>query len=141
MTANNNNFGKVAVLYGGVSGEREVSLNSGKMVHSALVAQGVDAHLFDTAERNVFDLKTENFDRAFIALHGRFGEDGTLQGALELLGVPYTGDGQGAHQTNLAAKWLVHTTVSLTATRCRCGLYGRCHRSRARFADVCQTTA
>ena len=59
MTANNNNFGKVAVLYGGVSGEREVSLNSGKMVHSALVAQGVDAHLFDTAERNVFDLKTE----------------------------------------------------------------------------------
>lgn len=91
MTTETNDLGKVAVLYGGVSGEREVSLNSGKMVHSALVAQGVDAHLFDTAERNVFDLKTENFDRAFIALHGRFGEDGTLQGALELLGVPYTG--------------------------------------------------
>lgn len=87
------NFGKVAVLYGGVSAEREVSLKSGKMVHVALVAQGVNAHLFDTGERSVFELKTEGFDRAFIALHGRFGEDGTLQGALELLEIPYTGSG------------------------------------------------
>ncbi|MGL4768530.1 MAG: D-alanine--D-alanine ligase [Formosimonas sp.] len=87
------NLGKVAVLFGGVSAEREVSLKSGTMVHAALVRQGVDAHLFDTAQQSVFELKTQGFERAFIALHGRFGEDGTLQGALELLGIPYTGSG------------------------------------------------
>ena len=86
-------LGKVAVLYGGISAEREVSLKSGSMVHAALVKQGVDAHLFDTKERELFDLKREGFDRAFIILHGRFGEDGTVQGALELLGIPYTGSG------------------------------------------------
>ena len=86
-------LGKVAVLYGGISAEREVSLKSGTMVHAALVKQGVDAHLFDTQERELFDLKREGFDRAFIILHGRFGEDGTVQGALELLGIPYTGSG------------------------------------------------
>ena len=86
-------LGKVAVLYGGISAEREVSLKSGAMVHAALVKQGVDAHLFDTQERELFDLKREGFDRAFIILHGRFGEDGTVQGALELLGIPYTGSG------------------------------------------------
>jgi D-alanine-D-alanine ligase len=93
MTAVNHNLGKVAVLFGGVSAEREVSIKSGTMVHAALVRQGVDAHLFDTKEQNIFDLKTQGFDRVFIALHGRFGEDGTLQGALELMGLPYTGSG------------------------------------------------
>ena len=88
MSVAKENLGKVAVLFGGVSAEREVSIKSGTMVHAALVSQGVDAHLFDPAERNVFDLKAEGFERAFIALHGRFGEDGTLQGALELMGVP-----------------------------------------------------
>ncbi len=90
---NTHNFGKVAVLYGGISAEREVSLKSGAMVHAALIAQGVDAHLFDTGERDVFELKTQGFERAYIALHGRFGEDGTVQGALELMHIPYTGSG------------------------------------------------
>lgn len=87
----NMNFGKVAVLLGGTSAEREVSLNSGGRVLAALLEAGVDAQAFDPAERNVLELK--GFDRAFIALHGRHGEDGTLQGALELLHIPYTGPG------------------------------------------------
>ncbi len=86
-------FGKVAVLFGGKSAERPVSLKSGAMVLAALRACGVDAHRFDPAERGLEDLIAERFDRAFIALHGRFGEDGTLQGALDWLGVPYTGSG------------------------------------------------
>ena len=86
-------FGKVAVLMGGRSGEREVSLMSGQGVLAALRARGVDAHAFDPAERPMDDLKREGFTRCFIALHGRFGEDGTVQGALELLGIPYTGSG------------------------------------------------
>ena len=86
-------FGKVAVLMGGRSGEREVSLMSGQGVLAALRARGVDAHAFDPAERPMDDLKREGFARCFIALHGRFGEDGTVQGALELLGIPYTGSG------------------------------------------------
>jgi len=86
-------FGKVAVLMGGVSAEREISLMSGKGVLQALRSKGVDAHAFDPAERDVSELKREGFDRVFIALHGRFGEDGTVQGALELLGIPYTGSG------------------------------------------------
>jgi D-alanine-D-alanine ligase len=86
-------FGKVGVLYGGRSAERDVSLMSGEGVHKALVAQGIDAHLFDTGERSLDDLAKQKFDRVFIALHGRFGEDGTIQGALELLGIPYTGSG------------------------------------------------
>ena len=85
------NFGKVAVLFGGKSGEREVSLKSGAAVLAALLRQGVDAHAFDPAERPLHDL--EGFDRAMISLHGRFGEDGAMQGALELLGIPYTGSG------------------------------------------------
>ncbi len=93
MTEHTQNFGKVAVLYGGISAEREVSLKSGAMVHAALVAQGVDAHLFDTAQQDVLTLKAQGFERAYIALHGRFGEDGTVQGALELMGIPYTGSG------------------------------------------------
>lgn len=86
-------FGKVAVLYGGKSAERPVSLKSGAMVLAALRASGVDAHAFDPAERGLDALIGERFSRAFIALHGRFGEDGTLQGALEFLGLPYTGSG------------------------------------------------
>ena len=87
------NFGKVAVLMGGQSAEREVSLMSGTGVLQALRASGVEAHAFDPAERDMGALKTEGYSRCFIALHGRFGEDGTVQGALELLGIPYTGSG------------------------------------------------
>lgn len=86
-------FGKVGVLYGGRSAEREVSLMSGTGVHAALCGQGVNAHLFDTGKSSLADLAAQQFDRLFIALHGRYGEDGTLQGALELLGIPYTGSG------------------------------------------------
>jgi len=86
-------FGKVAVLLGGRSAEREVSLKSGGMVLDALRARGVDAHAFDTKERDVAALVKERFERAFIALHGRFGEDGTMQGVLEWLRIPYTGSG------------------------------------------------
>ena len=86
-------FGKVAVLMGGASAEREVSLMSGGGVLKALLSMGVDAHAFDPAERALDELKREGFARCFIALHGRFGEDGTVQGALELLGIPYTGSG------------------------------------------------
>ena len=86
-------LGKVAVLMGGASAEREVSLMSGAGVLQALLSKGVDAHSFDPAERDMGDLKREGFSRCFIALHGRFGEDGTVQGALELLGIPYTGSG------------------------------------------------
>ncbi|MEO5702938.1 MAG: D-alanine--D-alanine ligase [Gammaproteobacteria bacterium] len=86
-------FGKVAVLMGGLSAEREVSLKSGQAVYNALLRKGVDAHAID-AGRDVFQvLAAGNFDRVFIALHGRGGEDGTLQGALETLGLPYTGSG------------------------------------------------
>ena len=86
-------FGKVAVLLGGPSAEREISLLSGNAVLKALRERGVDAHPFDPAERNLFELSRDGFDRAFIALHGRFGEDGTVQGALETLHIPYTGSG------------------------------------------------
>lgn len=86
-------FGRVGVLYGGRSAEREVSLMSGKGVCDALCSEGVDAHLFDTGRRSLAELADAKFDRVFIALHGRYGEDGTVQGALELLGLPYTGSG------------------------------------------------
>ncbi len=86
-------FGKVAVLLGGRSSEREVSLMSGRAVVEALRRAGVDAHPFDPAERDLWSLKAAGYARAFIALHGRYGEDGTVQGALETLGVPYTGSG------------------------------------------------
>lgn len=84
-------FGRVAVLFGGTSAEREVSLKSGQGVLDALRSQGVDAHPFDPATDAIDTLK--GFNRAFIALHGRHGEDGTIQGVLELLGIPYTGPG------------------------------------------------
>ena len=84
-------FGKVAVLFGGTSAERAVSLNSGSRVLAALQGQGIDAHAFDPAEQPLDALK--GYDRAFIALHGRHGEDGTIQGALEVMHIPYTGSG------------------------------------------------
>ena len=86
-------LGKSAVLLGGTSAEREIALMSGNGVLEALRAGGIDAHAFDPAQRDLADLKREGFARAFIALHGRHGEDGTVQGALELLGIPYTGSG------------------------------------------------
>ncbi len=86
-------FGRVAVLLGGDSTEREVSLLSGHAVLAALQARGVDAHAFDPRDRKLTSLLDERFDRAWIALHGPGGEDGTLQGALEYLGMPYTGSG------------------------------------------------
>lgn len=86
-------YGRVGVLYGGRSAEREVSLMSGQGVCQALREAGVDAQLFDTGERPLQDLLSAGFDRVFIALHGRYGEDGTVQGMLEMMGVPYTGSG------------------------------------------------
>jgi D-alanine-D-alanine ligase len=86
-------LGKVAVLLGGQSAEREVSLMSGQGVLQALRSRGVDAYAFDPLERELGELKREKFTRCFITLHGRFGEDGTVQGALELMGIPYTGSG------------------------------------------------
>ena len=88
-----NSLGRVGVLLGGKSGEREISLMSGNGVLEALRSKGVDAHGFDTGLRCPTELAKENFDRVFISLHGRFGEDGTIQGLLELLGIPYTGSG------------------------------------------------
>jgi D-alanine-D-alanine ligase len=87
------NFGKVGVLYGGRSAERDVSIMSGTGVLQALRSRGIDAHGFDPAERSLAELAAEQFDCVFIALHGRYGEDGSLQGALEQLGIPYTGSG------------------------------------------------
>ncbi|HEY0440487.1 MAG TPA: D-alanine--D-alanine ligase, partial [Xanthobacteraceae bacterium] len=87
------NFGKVGVLYGGRSAERDVSIMSGTGVLQALKSRGIDAHGFDPALRSLAELAAEQFDCVFIALHGRYGEDGSLQGALEQLGIPYTGSG------------------------------------------------
>ena len=86
-------FGRVGVLLGGRSGEREISLMSGNGVLEALLSKGVDAHAFDTGLRCPTELAKEKFDRIFIALHGRYGEDGTIQGLLDLLNLPYTGSG------------------------------------------------
>lgn len=92
-TIDPDNLGKVVVLMGGHSAEREVSLMSGTGVLEALRRVGVDAHAFDPARQDIGDLRQGGYARAFIALHGRFGEDGTVQGALELMGIPYTGPG------------------------------------------------
>ena len=86
-------FGKVGVLFGGRSAEREISLISGNGVLQALQSRGIDAHAFDPGTQSLAELADQKFDRVFIALHGRYGEDGSLQGALELLGIPYTGSG------------------------------------------------
>ncbi|MGE5652407.1 MAG: D-alanine--D-alanine ligase [Bacillota bacterium] len=106
-------FGKVGVLYGGRSAEREVSLMSGAGVLKALQSKGVDAHGFDPAERGIAELAAQKFDRVFIALHGRYGEDGTLQGVLEQLGIPYTGSGVmasaiGMDKVMTKRVWLSH---------------------------------
>ena len=97
MTTINTTFNKaqakVAVLMGGMSAERDISLRSGAGVLKALQSQGVNAHAFDPAEQALGNLKQQGFTHAFIALHGRYGEDGAVQGALELLGIPYTGSG------------------------------------------------
>ena len=89
-------LGKVGVLFGGRSAERDISIMSGTGVLQALQSRGVDAHAFDPGQRSIAELAAEKFDRVFIALHGRFGEDGSLQGALEQLGIPYTGSGVAA---------------------------------------------
>lgn len=107
------NFGRVGVLYGGHSAEREVSLMSGEGVCQALREQGIDAHLFDTGRNSLIELAQAGFDRVFIALHGRYGEDGTIQGALELLGIPYTGSGPMASSLSMdkimtKRVWLQH---------------------------------
>jgi len=106
-------FGRVGVLYGGRSAEREISLLSGAGVCKALREEGVDAHLFDTGTLSLARLAEERFERVFIALHGRYGEDGTIQGALELLDIPYTGSGPLASSLamdKIATKrlWLQH---------------------------------
>lgn len=114
MSAGQLSFGKVAVLFGGRSGEREVSLKSGSAVLAALQRQGVDAHAFDPATQDLSALKA--YDRAFIALHGRFGEDGTIQGALELMDIPYTGSGVMASALGMD-KWrtkLLWTAAGVT---------------------------
>ncbi len=97
-------FGKVAVLFGGASAEREISLKSGHAVLAALQSRGVDAQAFDPADRPLADLKRAGFDRVFLILHGRGGEDGTAQGALELMGIPYTGSGVMASAVGMD-KW------------------------------------
>lgn len=89
----NPDYGKVAVLLGGRSAEREISLKSGNAVLDALLNQDVDAYPFDPAEQTMETLLQQRFDRVYVSLHGRFGEDGTVQGALELMGLPYTGSG------------------------------------------------
>ncbi|AWD32657.1 D-alanine--D-alanine ligase B [Candidatus Kinetoplastibacterium sorsogonicusi] len=87
------NFGKVAILCGGYSAERDVSLMSGKAIYKALISKNIDACLFDIKYNNICELKSLGIKRAFISLHGRYGEDGIIQGALELIGIPYTGSG------------------------------------------------
>jgi D-alanine-D-alanine ligase len=114
-------FGKVAVLMGGPSSEREISFLSGNAVLKALREKGVDAHAFDPAERDLWELKRDGFARAFIALHGRYGEDGTVQGALETLKIPYTGSGVMASALAMD-KWrtkLVWQAVGIPTPRFR----------------------
>ncbi|WP_374601559.1 D-alanine--D-alanine ligase [Niveibacterium sp.] len=114
-------LGKVAVLMGGSSAERDVSLMSGGAVLDALLARGVDAHRFDPSERDVMALRDEGFDRAFVILHGRGGEDGTLQGVLETLRIPYTGSGVMASAISMD-KWrtkLVWLAAGLPTPRFR----------------------
>jgi D-alanine-D-alanine ligase len=125
----NPSFGKVAVLMGGRSAERDISLMSGGGVLKALQSKGVDAHAFDPAERDLADLKREGFQRCFITLHGRFGEDGTVQGALELLGIPYTGSGVTASAISIdkvmtKRVWLAEGIPTPKYTLLRRGAYG-----------------
>jgi D-alanine-D-alanine ligase len=111
-------FGRVAVLLGGDSSEREISLLSGNAVLAGLKRRGVDAHAFDPREQALQTLLSESFDRVWIALHGPGGEDGTLQGALEYLGVPYTGSGvmgSAIGMDKLRTKRLAHAVGVATA--------------------------
>ena len=110
-------LGKVAVLMGGSSAERPISLMSGTGVLAALQSQGVDAHAFDPAERELFELKREGFARCFVALHGRFGEDGAVQGALELMRVPYTDATPAAHSSLTVTAPARQTITSQSARR------------------------
>jgi D-alanine-D-alanine ligase len=105
------------VLFGGRSAEREVSLKSGSAVLAALQKSGVDAHAFDPAIRPLQALKDEKFDRVFIALHGRYGEDGTVQGALEILGIPYTGSGVMASAIGMD-KWRYQADLASNGFAC-----------------------
>ena len=109
-------FGKVGVLFGGRSSEREVSIMSGTGVLNALRSRGIDAHAFDPATQPLGELETAKFDRVFIALHGRGGEDGAIQGALETLRIPYTGSGVKRPRSR--------------STRCLPSAYGRCTSCR-----------
>ena len=121
-------FGRVAVLLGGDSTEREISLLSGNAVLAALKSRGVDAHAFDPSERVLATLIDEKFDRVWIALHGPGGEDGTLQGALEYLGVPYTGSGvmgSAIGMDKLRTKRLAHA-IGVATLFGRGGGRGRC---------------
>lgn len=123
------NFGKVAVLMGGKSAERDISLMSGGGVLKALQSRGIDAHGFDPAERDLAELKRDGFQRCFITLHGRFGEDGTVQGALELLGIPYTGSGVMASAISIdkvmtKRVWLAEGIPTPRYTLLRRGAYG-----------------
>jgi D-alanine-D-alanine ligase len=93
INVNPNKYGKVAVMFGGTSAEREVSLNSGKAVLQGLLEMGVNAHAFDPADQTLTQLLTKKFERVVIMLHGRGGEDGSLQGALQQLNLPYSGSG------------------------------------------------
>jgi D-alanine-D-alanine ligase len=118
MTKHAQQFGRVAVLMGGRSAEREISLISGKAVFEALRRSGVDAHMFDPADRPLAEVK--GYDRAFIMLHGRGGEDGTVQGALETMGIPYTGSGVMASALCLD-KWrtkLVWMATGIPTPKC-----------------------
>src|SRR4051812_11115030 len=129
-TLNPGDFGKVAVLMGGKSAERDISLMSGGGVLKALQSKGIDAHAFDPAERDLSELKRDGFQRCFIALHGRFGEDGTVQGALELLGIPYTGSGVMASAISIdkvmtKRVWLAEGIPTPRYTLLRRGAYER----------------
>ena len=117
-------LGKVGVLFGGRSAEREISILSGSGVLQALQSKGVDAHAFDPAERSLAELAAEKFDRVFIALHGRFGEDGCLQGALELLGIPYTGSGVMASASSVPIPPTGTTWSARPTSIACCGMLG-----------------
>lgn len=116
----NPDYGKVAVLLGGRSAEREISLKSGNAVLDALRSRGVDAYPFDPAEQPMETLLQQQFDRVYVSLHGRFGEDGTVQGALELMGLPYTGSGVLASALAMD-KWrtkLIWQAMGICSPRC-----------------------
>jgi D-alanine-D-alanine ligase len=124
--------GRVAVLTGGTSAEREISLLSGAGVLEALRSQGIDAFAFDPAERDLVELKGEGVRRCFIALHGRHGEDGTVQGALELLGIPYTGSGvlasaMALDKTMTKRVWIAEGLPTPKFVRLAPGMQSRAH--------------